>query len=95
MKTLLTVLITLVILSSCTTHADRISKANNVEQYTKIVLDKNYLFTAVRYGGDRISLEIDDITTLSTDSIFAVTKLRHDNAYDLLAKLKELNKSFK
>ena len=79
------------VLASCTSHEDRVSSSSNVNQYVKSVQGTTYLLTSVRHKGNTYSLEIDTLTKLSTDSIYSLTKLRHDNAYELLTKLQALH----
>lgn len=92
MKKLTTLLLAVAILmSSCTTHEDRINRFNNVAQYTKSVQGTTYLITRVTFRGMGYSLEADEISSLSTDSIFAITESRSKDANELLLKLKALN----
>lgn len=91
-KILIIVLALTMAFVSCESRAHRVKMTTGVSQYVKNLSGSTYLMTKVMINGQSISLKCDDITKLSTDSIYTVTEARYNDANELMFKLKELKK---
>ena len=92
MKRIIIALILLISITSCSDFVEGNSKMNNnVQQYTKTLMGSTYLMTAVTYNNNNYSLEADNITLLSTDSIASIYTFRYNDAHELLRKLDSIN----
>ena len=89
MKNLVTVLLAVTMgLASCSSNTDY---RNKVYQNVIVSNGDRYLKTMVTYQGNVMSMEVDKISSIPTDSVLAITTARYNEANELLDGLTKLN----
>jgi len=90
MKNLIVVLV-LVMSMGFVSCEIREHQLNKVYQNVLVSQGDRYLKTIASYNGQVMSMEIDKISELTTDSILSITTKRYNDANELLEGLVKLN----